>query len=483
MLRCLTRERAPLFATLALLLCAIAAPSLGQQPSGPTQTQEASQPESEAVTVFPHSQTARWWVSGQANTIFQAHPDFHAAYSGPNSLHAQGESKTSTVETLYLGYQLLRGTEVLLDIESAGGRGISDALGLAGFTNLDVVRNPSLGVAPYVARVQVHQTVRLSAQETDADRGPLSLATTVPARRLEFRLGKLSTVDSFDVNEVGSDSHLQFMNWTVDNNGAYDYAADTRGYTYGLVAEYDCEVFSFRFGEMLMPKVANGIDLDWNLRRARAENYELELRPTLLKGHKSEVRLLGYENHANMGDYRAAVARFIAGLDPRPIIENTRRQGAVKYGFGINVEQELPHEVRAFLRLGWNEGRHESFAYTEVNSTAAFGADMAGPLWHRKLDKVGVAFVTNGISAYHQAYLRNGGLGFLLGDNPFFPAGTPAGTSALNYGRENILEVYYTAHVWRGIFLAADLQRIWNPGYNRDRGPVLVPATRLHVDF
>lgn len=185
-----------------------------------------------------------------------------------------------------------------------------------------------------------------------------------------------------------------------------------------------------------------------------------------------------------MGDYREAVARFQAGVDLRPIIENTRRQGRVKYGFGINVEQELPRDVRAFLRLGWNEGRHESFAYTEVNSTGAFGADMAGPLWHRKLDKVGTAFVTNGISADHQAYLRDGGLGFLLGDNPFFPpAVTPVGTIALNYGREDILETYYTAHVWRGLFLSADLQRIWNPGYNRDRGPVLVPGTRLHVDF
>ena len=472
-----------LFAIFALLLCATAAPSLGQQPPDSAPVQEAPRPESEAVTVFPHSQTARWWVSGQVNIISQAHPDFRELYSGPHSLQAQGEAETSRVETLYLGYQLFRGTEALLDIESTGGHGLSEGFGLGGFTNLDVVHNASLGQTPYVSRVEIHQTVRLSAQDADAERSPLALATKVPARRLEFRLGKMSTVDSFDVNSVGSDSHLQFMNGTIDTNGAYDYAADTRGYTYGLVVEYHARAWAFRFGEMLMPKVANGIDLDWNLRRARAENYELELGPVLFKEHKSTLRLLAYENHANMGDYREAVARFAVGLDPRPIIENTRRQGTVKYGFGVNVEQELPHDLRAFLRLGWNEGRHESFAYTEVNSTAAFGADLAGEAWHRKLDKVGVAFVTNGLSADHQAYLRNGGLGFLLGDNPFFPAGTPAGAGALNYGRENILECYYTAHVWRGIFLAADLQRIWNPGYNRDRGPVLVPGTRVHVDF
>ncbi len=440
------------------------APAASDAPVAP----EASE---ETVTMFPHSQTARWWVSGQFNTIFQAHPEFHAAYSGTNSFHAQGEHATSLLETLYLGYLLGHGAEALLDIESTGGRGMSDALGLAGFTNLDVVRNPALGSAPYVAKVQFHQTLRLSAQDVAVDRGILGLATRAPARRLELRFGKMSTVDFFDVNGVGSDSHLQFENWTADNNGAYDYAADTRGYTYGFEAEYQSVTWAFRFGEMLMPKVANGIDLDWDLRRARAENYELELRPDLLKERKSVVRLLAYVNHADMGDYREAVARYKAKLDPRPIIQNTERQGTVKYGFGFNAEQELPENLRTFVRLGWNEGQHESFAYTEVDSTMEAGADLGGGHWRRKLDKMGLAVVTNGISADHQHYLKDGGLGFLLGDG------------SLRYGRENIIESYYTMHLWRGIFLSVDVQRIWNPGYNRDRGPVLAPGLRLHVDL
>jgi hypothetical protein len=421
--------------------------------------------------MFPHSQSARWWVSGQFNSIFQAHPGFHAAYSGANSFRAQGEHDTSLLGTLYLGYLLGHGAETLLDIESTGGHGLSEALGIAGFTNLDVVRNPALGSAPYIAKVQFHQTVRLSKQDVAVERGTLGLATKAPARRLELRFGKMSTVDFFDVNGVGSDSHLQFENWAVDNNGAYDYAADTRGYTYGFLAEYQSVSWAFRFGEMLMPKVANGIELDWDVRRARGENYELELRPQLLAARKSVVRLLAYENHADMGDYREAVARYKAGLDPRPIIQHTERQGTVKYGFGVNVEQELPKDLRAFARLGWNEGQHESFAYTEVDSTAAVGADLAGRSWHRKLDKVGVAVVTNGISADHEHYLQNGGLGFILGDG------------SLRYGRENIVESYYTVHAWRGIFLSVDVQRIWNPGYNRDRGPVVVPGLRLHVDL
>ncbi len=432
---------------------------------------QQSPDEQAPTTLFPHPTESRFWISGQINLIFQAHPDFRARYSGMNSLTPRGESKTSDVLTLYMGAQITRNTEAFLDIESAGGRGISDALGLAGFTNLDVVRNPSLGSKPYLARVFVRQTIPLSKERTDSDRGPLALTTKVPVRRLELVAGKFSTVDFFDVNSVAGDSHLQFLNWTVDNNGAYDYAADTRGYTYGAVAQYIDRGWSLRFGELLMPQVANGIDLEWNLRRARSENIELELRPPLLRDRKSVVRLLSYVNHANMGDYQAAIARFRQGLDPVPVIESTRRIGTVKYGFGVNVEQEISRDLRAFARFGWNEGRHESFAYSEVNQTVALGGDYRGAKWRRPLDKIGAAFVTNAISRDHQDYLRLGGTGFLLGDGN------------LNYGRENVFESYYNAHLWRGLFFGFDLQHITNPGYNRDRGPVLVPGLRLHLEL
>ncbi len=173
-------------------------------------------------------------------------------------------------------------TDAILDIESAGGRGLSEALGLAGFTNLDVVRNPNLGSAPYIARVQLHQTIGLSSKLVDAERTQFSLATQVPERRFEFHVGKMSLPDYLDINTIGSDSHLQFMNWTVDNDGAWDYAADTRGYTYGVLAEYDDKDWSARYALALMPTVANGIDLDWALRRASGQNWEFELRKSLL---------------------------------------------------------------------------------------------------------------------------------------------------------------------------------------------------------
>jgi hypothetical protein len=445
--------------------------ALGLTTIAPGQAQIAPPAGDPAVTLFPHSQTSRFWVSGQDNIIFQWHPSFEALYSARNSLRAQAEHATSNVATIFLGYQLSHTTEVFADVESAAGGGLSDALGLAGFVNIDVVRNPELGPSPYLARAMIRQIIPLSSETMEAERGPFALATSLPVRRLELRAGKFGTADFFDLNDSGSDSHSQFMNWTVDNNGAYDYAADTRGYTAGVIVEYHDRNWAFRFGEALMPKVANGPDLDWNLRRARAENYELEIHPRLVKDRVTTLRLLSFVNHANMGMYRQSIDDFLAGKTPRPEIRAHPLQTTVKYGFGVNLEQEFRHHVRGFARWGWNEGQHESYAYTEVDQTIQIGADLAGNSWHRRQDKLGGVFVSNGISADHQRYLALGGLGFLLGDG------------ALNYGRENIVESYYNAHLWRGIFAGVDLQHLNNPGYNRDRGPVLAPGFRFHLDF
>jgi hypothetical protein len=445
-------------------------PAFTQEPK-PERPPETNAPTDPAPTLFPHLRDERFWISAQDNIIFQYHPSFAAKYTGPNSLRPHAESATSNVGTLYLGYAPLRHTEIFFDVESADGGGLSDALGLAGFTNVDVVRNPQLGVTPYIARGIIRQIIPLSKEEEEVERWPLSLASHLPVRRLEFRAGKFGMADFFDVNSVGSDSHFQFMNWTMVNDGAYDYAADTRGYTVGVLAEYYDRGWAFRFSEALMPKVANGIDLQWNLRKARAENFELELHRQILKSQTTVVKLLSFVNHANMGVYKEAISNFLLGRTPVPEITAHPFRTTIKYGFEINLEQEITQEARGFARWGWNEGQHESFAYTEVDQTVEIGADLAGRAWKRALDKIGLAFTSNGISAYHQKYLALGGLGFLLGDG------------ALNYGRENIVEGYYNAHVWRGIFAGVDLQHITNPGYNRDRGPVWVPGLRMHLEF
>jgi len=461
----------------------LALPAIGPaDDASPTGTDAADRQTETApvVSMAPHSENARYWVSGQANSIFQMHGHFHSPYEGTNSLIDDFEAKASEVGTLYLGYQLWPNsrfnTDLIVDFENAGGRGISQALGLAGATNLDVVRNPNLSTAPYLARGEIHLTVGLTREMVDQDRGPLALASRAPARRFEIRIGKMTLPDSFDVNSVGSDSHLQFTNWTIDNNGAWDYAADTRGYTVGGILEYDDRVWSVRYAIAAMPTVANGITLDWAFSRANGQNWEFEVRKGLFARwldpkRGGAVRVLSYVNHAHMGDYRESVDEYLEGKVATPDITSTERFGAVKYGFGLNTEQEVTDSLRLFARFGWNEDQHESFAYTEVGQTILFGGDYSGQSWRRSNDKVGVAFVSNAIKRDHQNYLHYGGLGFLLGDGN------------LRYGREDIMEWYYNAHIWHGLYGTIGGTQIAHPGYNTDRGPVYVTTVRAHIDF
>jgi high affinity Mn2+ porin len=449
-------------------------PQASSPPSDTTGSSDSSEDDTPSLTVFPHSDTSRSWISGQANIVFQWHPTFYAKYSGQNSLTPQAQSATTHVLTLFTGYELTDTTEVFADVEYATGNGIGKAFGLAGYTNLDSVRTVegvALSQAPYLARLMIRQIIPLSDETIQVERDPLHLATTLPARRIEIRFGKFDLADFFDLNSWGSDSHLQFLNWTVDNDGAWDYAANTRGYTDGALLEYDDRWFTARFAEVLEPKVANGINLDADIARARAANLEFAAVGSLFAGKPGAVRLLSYLNQANMGNYDDAIAAYRKGLTPIPNIVETRRQGRHKYGFELNFEQQITPVVGVFGRLGWSDGHNESFAYTEDDRTVEMGVFFPGSSWHRSHDRAGAAFVANGIVAAHQQYLALGGLGFLLGDG------------GLTYGSEKIVESYYTAHLWRGFFASFDLQHVNNLGYNQARGPVTVTTLRFHADF
>jgi len=444
-------------------------------PMAPDASRVSSDSSDDPEAMFPHFENTRYWLSGQANFIYQTNPPFYAAYSGKNSMDPNYDKATSRVMTLYTGIRLNNSFELLADVEMAAGAGLSNAVGLAGITNLDVVRIPGegspLSTAPYLARGMIHKVFSFSKDSVTNERSPFSLFDELPSRRLEVRFGKFSLADFFDQNSVASDTHFQFTNWTIDQTGAWDYAADTRGYTVGLITDYEDGDWGFRFAEALMPKVANGIDLVWKPWEAHSENFQYELRRGFLPKKPGAVRVLAYTNYANMGIYSEAIAQFEEGLVPRPEITNHPWHITRKYGFAANFEQQIFPNISIFSRFGWNNDKTESFAFTEVGQTFAGGMGVHGVLWHRRQDRAGVALVSNAISKDHQTYLADGGYGFLLGDGK------------LRYGREDIVETYYTLHVWRGLYVGPGLQHIVNPGYNRDRGPVLVPGFRAHLEF
>jgi high affinity Mn2+ porin len=458
-----------------LWVCAmtlVSLPALAQFPD--VTVSQRPQPEtvdSGVPTMFPHPSEGRFWISGQMNFIFQANLPFYAEYSGAHSFQPYYEHAISHVLTLYTGMQLTQSTEILADAEDAGGLGLSGVVGIAAFPNLDATRDATLSGAPYLARLMIHQVIPLSPSRTEAARGPLSTFSTLPTRRIEVRIGKFAMTDFFDTNSVGGDSHLQFMNWAVDQNGGYDFTADPRGYTWGVTAEYQSPRWGLRFAEALLPGPKNGDNLEWNLRKANTSNVEFELHRGFLKKKDGILRVLSYVNNGNMGIYQYANEQYLAGKVPLPDLADHQQWVTAKYGFGVNFEQVLSSNILVYGRFGWNNGKTESWSFTEVDQTFSGGIGAIGRLWKRRYDRAGMAFVSDGITAEHAKYLSYGGLGFLLGDG------------GLTYGRENLLEWYYTAHIWRGLYLGPDLQYIVNPGYNQARGPIAVPSLRVHVEL
>jgi carbohydrate-selective porin OprB len=278
--------------------------------------------------------------------------------------------------------------------------------------------------------------------------------------------GKFSLNDLFDNNTYSHDPRTQYLNWALMDNGAWDYAADTRGYTWGLAVEYRYQAMSFRFASVLEPKEANQMAMDTNLLQAHGDNGEVEYRYQL-RNHPGVIRVLGYMNHANMGSYADAIAN---PADSGPDVTQSRAY-RTKYGFGLNLEQELSPSVGVFSRMGWNDGRTETWAFTEIDSTFSVGASFRGEPWGRKDDNLGLALILNGLSADHRAYLAAGGQGFIIGDG------------SLNYAPEQILEAYYSLKLWRSFAASGDVQWVKNPAYNADRGSTTILALRAHYEL
>jgi hypothetical protein len=407
----------------------------------------------------------------QATVIAQRLGAFDAPYSGQMSLVARGDHSLSHTYGIYLGSRIAPMLDGYLDVEMARGNGISHASGLAGVTNGDVLRQGTadLGNGPYVARAFLRLTVPLDARTDTAARGIDQLAEPLARRRLEIAAGKFAASDLFDVNRYANSTRTQFLDWGLFQNTAWDFAADTRGYTNGIALSWIAPRAALRVASFQMPRQANGNVFDSDLRRARGDNVELTL--SALPGGGA-VRVLAYQNHARMGDYVEALARARA-TGTTPSIVDDDAPGRRKRGVGLNVEQPLADggETGAFLRAGADEGTTESFAFTEAEGHLSGGVQVAGQRWGRPLDRLGVAALRHTINAAHRDYLAAGGIGFLLGDGQ------------LRYGPETFLEGYYRIQAGPYLQISPDIQYVRNPGYNRDRGPAVVSSLRANMRY
>jgi high affinity Mn2+ porin len=405
----------------------------------------------------------KWNWHVQNTDIVQGDPGFPAKYSGPNSLNSRGEVQDTVSLDLFLGLRLWRGAEAHVDGLVWQGFGLSKTVGIEAFPNGEAYRLGTQIPNIMPARAFIRQTIDLGGEEETVEDDQLQLAGKKDVSRLTLTLGELSVLDILDNNTYAHDPRTQFMNWALVGNEAWDYPADSVGYETGFAAELNQPHWALRYGFFQVPRVSNGMAQDAHYLEALGMVTEVERR-WAIKTHPGAIRFLAYLNQTHMGSYEEALSA------PGTDIALTRAYRQ-KYGFAVNWEQEITTNIGVFSRLGWSDGRTESWAYADVDRTGSLGVSVKGAIWNRPNDTVGLAGVINGISRVHQEFLAAGGTGILAGDG------------ALNYGLEKTLETYYDVGIWKSVHAALDYQFVIDPAYNRDRGPVSVFGARLHWEF
>jgi high affinity Mn2+ porin len=347
--------------------------------------------------------------------------------------------------------------------------------GIAGFPNGDIERVGSPQPEAYVARLFLRETVNLGCATEHVPDGPNQVEGDRSVDRLTFQFGKMSATDVFDSNAYSHDPRMQFMNWSLMDFGAWDYPADTRGYAPGLTAEWNHENWALRYGAFMVPKRANAAIFDWKIGRALGQALEFERRYKLYD-RPGAARILAFDNNAHMGLYRDAIdnaGNFSdAPANSAPVLALFQsRAYRSKYGFGLNAEQEIFKDFGGFLRASWNDGRTETWMFTEIDRSFSAGVTMKGSRWGRPEDVIGFAGVINGLSNDHRDFLKIGGNGFIVGDG------------RLSYSPEKIIETYYKLSVSENLFITTDYQYVDDPAYNQDRGPVSIFGARIHLEF
>ncbi len=392
-------------------------------------------------------------ISGQTTWIQQRKPSFSARYSGPNSLSTSAERSYSLTASAALAWRA-KDFSAEIHPEAALGVPLSNLTGFGGFPNNELARTSGANLTVYRSRAFVKKTFR----NTDESQWVITL-------------GNLSVIDLFDQNAYSHDPRRQFLNWSLVTHGAYDYAADARGYSWGAAVEYLTPNYSVRAGRFIQPRESNGLKLNPRIGRSFGDQIELEL-PMSNRFGQANLRVLAFHNQAVMG-------RFDDALDvaqgATPAVSDVRRQRS-KVGVGVALEQTLGEAGGVFARASWHDGKTETYSFTEIDRSISAGFLGNGKAWQRPADTYGLAFAINGLSKPHQAYLAAGGLGFFLGDGQ------------LNYANERIVEAFYSFALPRlgtkiNSYFTLNAQHIQNPGYNSARGPATVIGARLHLNF
>jgi high affinity Mn2+ porin len=436
------------------------------QMSGPT-----PQPAGKPATPDEAAQTEPdlWGVHLQSTNTWLIQPSFHSPYQGPQSLSPATNARSTVDITLYAGFRPWQGAEFWINPEIDQGSGLGDTFGVAGYPSGEAYKLGS--TYPYFAlqRAFLRQTIDLGGEPEKVDADLNQLGGTQAANRLVLTVGKFSIVDVFDTNKYAHDPRNDFLNWSIIDDGAFDYAANAWGMSYGGSAEWHQDWWTIRTGVFDLSAAPNTVNMSSSGLSQGQWVEELEERHTLWD-QPGKLKFLYWLTWGRLGSYTDAIALGQA-TGTTPSTASVRHQ-QTKDGFGLNLEQQLTDDLGFFARASMSQGNVEEVDFTDINQSLSAGFSLNGKDWGRPDDTVGLAGVVNRISHDGKLYLEAGGLGGIIGDGQLTHAGP-----------EQILEAYYSLPVFKVAHLTADYQFINNPAYNRDRGPVQVFGIRAHVEF
>ena len=422
-----------------------------------------------AMTKAVAADTESWNAKFQSTYVWQVKRPFNAPYSGPNSLSSGREKSYSFTATAALGFRPWKDGELYFDPEATQGVPLSHLAGLGGLSNGEIARTAGSTLTVYRARLFLRQTWGMGGSAESVESAANQLAGSVDRQRWVLTAGNLSVSDIFDNNAYSHDPRTQFLNSALATYGAYDYAADAHGYTWGAALEYYGQGWALRAGRFIQPREPNQLALDPRIFRHYGDQVELE-RGWQWGDRPGKLRLLAYRNRTLMSRYRDALD-LAAATATTPDINAVRNGEQIKRGIGLNLEQAVSANAGLFSRAMWADGRTETYAFTEIDRSFSAGGVVKGAAWGRGDDTLGLAVAVNALSKDHRNYLAAGGIGFFLGDG------------ALNYRPESILEAFYNLAAIKGGWVTLDWQHIRNPGYNADRGPANFISLRLHAEF
>ncbi|HVO47829.1 MAG TPA: carbohydrate porin [Steroidobacteraceae bacterium] len=431
-----------------------------------------------------------WNAFGQATYIWNEKRDFPALYTNlngtPNSLIPENEHSYTFSATAFLGLRTWKGGEIYLAPEVISELPLSGLHGLGGsIQNAELQKTGGRAPTLYVSRVFVRQSLNLGGTLSSVASAPLQLGGTVDSRRVVLTAGNLSILDIFDKNAFAGDVRQQFFSMNFLTHSAYDFAADARGYTWGVAGELYYDDWAFRIGRFATPREPNQLLLDSDIFRFYGDQIELERR-FLIDERPGKLRLLAYRNRENMGRWDDAIAALQA--DPTKNAasctafnygsSNTSapdlcwvRKPNVKMGVGINLEQRLRDDIGIFVRGMVSDGKTEVYSFVSSDQSVSLGTVVQGKRWGRPRDTVGLGYARNWISGSHAAYHNMGGIDGFIGDG------------RLRYRPEQAVEIYYSSRLHDYLWVSLDYQHISNPAYNADRGPVDIIGVRVHTEF